>query len=372
MAATRRGSTKTAFEPQAVRGLSVAADGQEKLTVSWTRTPASDNGGSAVVGYLVQVADDIDNNATLSVAPPTGEAGWLNVDTTIVSKATVTDGANGGSYSYTSDDDELSIIDSEGLSAGSTRWFRVFAINAVNKSAPSSNDRESAVWKDGTTVGPSVPGAPRYLVVEIARDSSGTELTERGVILLWTEPEFSAGDTIRGYIIERSVDGGAWTELTSTVDGTDRFYTDYTDTEEPTATELRGYRVRVVTKGGTSVWSNVAYYPHALSMHNTAPAAGAAIADQTVMAGGTVVVQSTITDADTDDTLTWSVMSNMPMYATAAVDNMGMVTITGVAPGSAMITVTATDAAGAYAMQTIMVTVEAANTPPMAEGMIAP
>ena len=41
-----------------IRGLSVAADGQEKLTVSWTRTPTDDNGGSAVLGYLVQVAED--------------------------------------------------------------------------------------------------------------------------------------------------------------------------------------------------------------------------------------------------------------------------------------------------------------------------
>ena len=43
-----------------------------------------------------------------------------------------------------------------------------------------------------------------------------------------------------------------------------------------------------------------------------------------------------------------------------------MVTITGVAAGMATITVTATDAAGAYAMQTIMVTVEAVDTTPMA------
>ena len=39
-----------------------------------------------------------------------------------------------------------------------------------------------------------------------------------------------------------------------------------------------------------------------------------------------------------------------------------MLTITGVAAGMATITVTATDAAGAYVMQTIMVTVEAAIT----------
>ena len=99
---------------------------------------------------------------------------------------------------------------------------------------------------------------------------------------------------------------------------------------------------------------------------NTAPTAGAAIADQTVRVDATVMVQSTITDADTDDTLTWSAMSNMPTYATATVDTMGMVTITGVAEGMATITVTATDIADAMATQEIMVTVEAANTPPTA------
>ena len=51
----------------------------------------------------------------------------------------------------------------------------------------------------------------------------------------------------------------------------------------------------------------------------------------------TVMVQSTITDADTGDTLTWSVMSNMETYATAMVDDMGMITVTGEAPGTAMI-----------------------------------
>ena len=95
---------------------------------------------------------------------------------------------------------------------------------------------------------------------------------------------------------------------------------------------------------------------------NAAPMAGAAIAEQTVTADATVMVRSTITDADTDDTLTWSVESDMPTYATAEVDNMGMVTITGVAEGMATITVTATDIADETATQDIMVTVEAAGT----------
>ena len=104
---------------------------------------------------------------------------------------------------------------------------------------------------------------------------------------------------------------------------------------------------------------------------NTAPMAGDAIADQTVTAGQSVMVQSTITDADTDDTLSWDAASDMTMYATATVDDMGMVTITGVAAGMATITVTATDMDDAMAMQEIMVTVEAANTAPTAVGTIA-
>ena len=86
------------------------------------------------------------------------------------------------------------------------------------------------------------------------------------------------------------------------------------------------------------------------------------IADQMVTAGESPLwVQSTITDADADDTLTWSAMSDMEMYATATVDTMGMVTVMGVAAGTATITVTATDMDGAMATQTIMVTVEAAS-----------
>ena len=73
------------------------------------------------------------------------------------------------------------------------------------------------------------------------------------------------------------------------------------------------------------------------------------------------MVQSTITESDMGDTLSWDATSDMPMYATATVDDMGMVTITGVAAGTATITVTATDMAGAMATQEIMVTVEAAE-----------
>ena len=118
----------------------------------------------------------------------------------------------------------------------------------------------------------------------------------------------------------------------------------------------------IVGSGAMQVIKNVTFGEAPPEMVNQAPMAGADIADQTVMAGETVTVQSTITDADMD-TLTWSETSDMEMYATATVDTMGMVTITGVAAGTATITVTASDPDGASDMQTIMVTVEAEPEP---------
>ena len=78
----------------------------------------------------------------------------------------------------------------------------------------------------------------------------------------------------------------------------------------------------------------------------------------------TMDVSAYFTDADMDDTLTYTAMSSMEMYATVEIggDDMNMLTITGVAVGMATITVTATDMAGAMATQAIMVTVEAATS----------
>ena len=103
---------------------------------------------------------------------------------------------------------------------------------------------------------------------------------------------------------------------------------------------------------------------------NRVPMAGMAIADQMVDAGSTVMVQSNFSDPD-GDMLSYTAMSDMMDIATASVDDMGMVTITGVAEGMATITVTASDPGELYAMQTIMVTVEEANVAPMAGDDVA-
>lgn len=95
---------------------------------------------------------------------------------------------------------------------------------------------------------------------------------------------------------------------------------------------------------------------------NTPPMAVGSIAAQELMAGGsvTVDVMANFSDADTGDTLTYAATSSAPAIAGASASG-SMVTISAVSAGSAVVTVSATDMEGAYATQTIMVTVTAAE-----------
>ena len=95
-------SAKTANKPGAPTGLSATADGQTEIDLSWTAP--SNNGGAAITGYKIEVSTD---NSSWSV---------LVADT---SSTAVT-------YSHT------------GLAAGSTRYYRVSAINSVGTGAASS------------------------------------------------------------------------------------------------------------------------------------------------------------------------------------------------------------------------------------------
>ena len=95
-----------------------------------------------------------------------------------------------------------------------------------------------------------------------------------------------------------------------------------------------------------------------VTVANQDPKAGDAIEAVTVRQTETATAESTITDAD-GDKLTWTVDYGDGTYATAEVDQMGMVTITGVmvTDDPVTITVTATDPHGASDSQEIMVTV---------------
>ena len=103
---------------------------------------------------------------------------------------------------------------------------------------------------------------------------------------------------------------------------------------------------------------------------NQAPVAVGSIAAVTVDVGATETtdVASNFNDPD-GDALTYSAATSDGGVATATVSG-SVVTTTGVAAGSATVTITARDPGGLTATQTMAVTVEAVNSAPMVAGML--
>ena len=329
------GNTAPPLRPDAPTDLRATATGHTHTQLEWIAPDASNDdadgseeGSTVITHYVVSTSDDEGRT-------------WMDLM-----------GEDGMVLKVM----ETNYLD-DTLMPGQSRDYRVKAVNSS----------QASVWSntlDVTTLEAILPNQPGGLVAETYGST--------GIKICWNAQAEQPEDApVFEYLIEYSADGKTgWMELARVTDMTDdQVHTIYTDmTLEPE--EERHYRVSAVNLRGQSDQSDVASAMTSERM-NTAPTAGAAIADQTVRVDATVMVQSTITDADTDDTLTWSVMSNMPTYATATVDDMGMVTITGVAEGMATITVTATDIADATATQDIMVTVAAANTAPTAGAAIA-
>ena len=104
------------------------------------------------------------------------------------------------------------------------------------------------------------------------------------------------------------------------------------------------YRVAAMNSVGMGDYSDGMAMAMTMA-ENMAPMAGDDVADQMVYVGAMVEVQSNFSDPD-EDMLSYMASSDMMDVATATVDDMGMVTITGVAEGMATITVTASDPDG--------------------------
>ena len=207
------------------------------------------------------------------------------------------------------------------------------------------------------------PTAPQ--MVEATVDSD-TEVT-----VSWQTPVDNGGSAITGYTVR-------WKQ-SSMMDYADADMAMVSDAMASMhqVTGLMAYtsydfQVRANNAAGMGYWSM-----EAMAMTdrtNTAPTAGDAIDDQTVAVGMTIDVQSTITDSDMGDSLTWEWSSSDPGIATVEMDatDGSMATVTGVVPGTATITVTATDSgnmAGMLsAMQMFDVTVHSGElTQPMLE-----
>ena len=331
-----------------------------------------------VFEYLVQYSSD-------------GETNWMDL----------------GKVTAMTDGDVHTVYTDTTLDPSETRHYRVFATNLRGQSDQS--DVASATAEAAT-----VPGAPTVS----AMADSDTEIT-----VTWGSPASDGGADITGYVLQRAykdaddtmtdfmtiaaTDAATWWNtldcpmMNAAIpdDATPAPPADDADTTSPYCAMYDGlaadakeevdavfaanygtitdtsymdmglmpetryyYRVAAMNSVGLSEYSDGMAYAMT-DRTNVAPMAGDDIADQTVTAGMTVMVQSTITDADPEDSmLSWDESSSDDMIATASADNMGMVTITGVAAGDATITVTATDGMGESDMQTFMVTVEAADT----------
>ena len=129
-------ATTGATAPGAPTGLTATASGTTQINLSWT-APAS-TGGSAITGYKIEVSSN-------------GTSGWTDLVANTGSTATT--------YAHT------------GLTAGTTRHYRVSAINA-NGSGTASN-------VDSATTGTTVPGAPSGLTATASGTTRDQPLLDR-------------------------------------------------------------------------------------------------------------------------------------------------------------------------------------------------
>ena len=186
----------TATAPGAPTGLTATADGQTEIDLAWTAP--SDNGGSDITGYRIEVSTDRSNWSDLVA----------DTDST------------GTGYSHT------------GLSAGSTRHYRVSAINSAGTGLASDTD-------SATTDAATKPGKTTGLT---ATADGGTEID-----LSWTAPSDDGGADITGYRIEVSEDSSTWSDLVANTNTTGASYS-HTGLS---AGSTRYYRVSAINSVGT-------------------------------------------------------------------------------------------------------------------------
>ena len=199
-------TTTAPTEPGAPTGLTATASGTSTIDLDWTEP--SDDGDASITGYKIEVSSN-------------GGTSWSNREGNTGSTST--------SYAHT------------GLSAGTTRHYRVSAINSVGTGTASST--ANATTDDAA---PTEPGAPTGLTAT----ASGTST----INLDWTEPADDGGASITGYKIEVSPNGSSssWTDLVANTGTT----TTYSHTGLSAGT-TRHYRVSAINSAGTGAASNV-------------------------------------------------------------------------------------------------------------------
>lgn len=191
--------------PQPPTGLSATAISSSQVNLSWSAP--SNNGGSAITGYMVERSQDSGNT-------------WSTIS------------SNTGSTS--------TIYSDSGLGASTAYSYRVSAINSVGTSSPSN------VASATTSTQMFPPQSPTNL--------SATAISSSQINLSWSAPGNNGGSPIVGYKIERSTNGGAWSTIVSNTGSTSTMYTNTGLLPLMTYS----YRVSAINGIGTSMPSNVA------------------------------------------------------------------------------------------------------------------
>ena len=212
---TANATTSTSVTaPDAPTGLMATASGPNVIDLSWTE-PAN-TGGAAITEYRLE-------------ASPEENTGWINL-------------YSGQSTTYTD----------ERLEPGTTRYYRVYASNALGLESRASN----VVNATTTTLIPP-PDAP----IGLTASASGPSTID----LSWTEPASTGGEAITGYRIQVSPEENmGWKDLHK-----DTLTTTYTHNRIEAET-TRYYRVYASNSFGESGASNIA---NATTSEATVPAA---------------------------------------------------------------------------------------------------
>ena len=190
--------------PEAPRGLTATADGQMRIDLSWSAP--SDDGGASITGYKIEVS--------------TNGSSWSDLVANTRSTST--------SYTHS------------GLAAGTTRHYRVSAINSAGTGTASNVDNATTDSAPAATA----PAAPTGL--------TATSNGQTRIDLSWRAPSDDGGADITGYRIEVSTNGSSWSRLVANTNSTSTSYTH----SGLAAGSTRHYRVSATNSAGTGQASN--------------------------------------------------------------------------------------------------------------------
>ena len=190
-------TTGSARVPGAPTGLGASADGLTAIALTWT-APA-DSGSTPIFGYRIEESPDAGTS-------------WSDLESNT--------GSTDTSFRHT------------GLQPGTTRHYRVSAINDAGPGPPSG-------VASATTGNEQLPGVPRGLTAMAEGDSV--------IVLSWSPPADAGSSAITGYRIEASNDGSQWSDLRRNTRSTATTFRE----SGLQAGRVRYYRVSAINGQGT-------------------------------------------------------------------------------------------------------------------------